>query len=331
MDVIEGVIRESRPDFEDAGVDDQTLQDLRQIWQTKLSELGIARLPWDFQEPAPAVPSGPAGAGSYYDGVIPVKSEEESYSGIPQSQAAAYRAAQNVHDYADNRGIVSSQQSVQGIMRRGLDLPPVTASATPNASTATAGAAADSSTNNQGNGLPSGGLVLPGGSHIPQTDGARGDLPTLRNSPSGLVLPGRPSHLPQTDGANDLPLSTEQIDKIIDEKLRKMREAGETLNSRGGKLEITLSLDRLRRLQTDGAADGDVDDNDDINSDLDDPEEELNSDNENDEEDQSMLMLCLYDKVQRVKSKWKYVLKDGVARINGKDYVFSRSTGESEW
>lgn len=325
MDVIEGVIRDSRPDFEDAGVDEQTLQDLRQAWQTKLSEMGIARLPWDVQEAAP-VQQGPAGAGSYYDGILPVKTEDDARYGVSggqsQSQAAAYRAAQNVQDYADNRGILPSQQSVQGIMRRGLDLPPVGGG---NGNGNGASGASSNGQNSVSPSLPGGGLVLPGGGHIPQTDGA--------SSGTGLVLPGGNGHIPQTDGASDLPLTTEQVDQIVDQKLRQMQARGQTLENTHGPLEITLSLDRLRRLQTDGAADGDDDagDDDDINSDLDDPEEDLNSDVDNDEEDQGVLMLCLYDKVQRVKSKWKYILKDGVARINGKDYVFSRGTGESEW
>lgn len=78
--------------------------------------------------------------------------------------------------------------------------------------------------------------------------------------------------------------------------------------------------------QTDGGAQGDE-----VNSDLDESEDELNSDKEGDDADLGTIMLCLYDKVQRVKNKWKYVLKDGMAKINGQDYVFSRATGESEW
>src|SRR4030095_16339414 len=50
-------------------------------------------------------------------------------------------------------------------------------------------------------------------------------------------------------------------------------------------------------------------DEDAINSDLDDPDEDL--DEEDGEEDSmSQIMLCTYDKVQRVKNKWKCVLKD---------------------
>jgi transcription initiation factor TFIIA large subunit len=61
------------------------------------------------------------------------------------------------------------------------------------------------------------------------------------------------------------------------------------------------------------------------------------------------MMLCMYDKVQRVKNKWyvhpypvpgpyftnslyrKCVLKDGVLTVNGKEYVFHKATGEYEW
>ncbi|CAJ2499963.1 Uu.00g028160.m01.CDS01 [Anthostomella pinea] len=70
-------------------------------------------------------------------------------------------------------------------------------------------------------------------------------------------------------------------------------------------------------------------DEDAINSDLDDPEDNYEEDDEDD--DAGEIMLCMYDKVQRVKNKWKCVLKDGVLNVNGKDYVFHKATGEYEW
>ncbi|RWA06375.1 hypothetical protein EKO27_g8733 [Xylaria grammica] len=75
--------------------------------------------------------------------------------------------------------------------------------------------------------------------------------------------------------------------------------------------------------------DDDEDDEDAINSDLDDPDDNV-EENEDDEEN-GQIMLCMYDKVQRVKNKWKCVLKDGVLNVNGKDYVFHKATGEYEW
>ena len=42
LSVINDVINESRLDFEDSGIDETTLQELRQVWQEKLSAQGIA-------------------------------------------------------------------------------------------------------------------------------------------------------------------------------------------------------------------------------------------------------------------------------------------------
>ncbi|TCD65092.1 hypothetical protein EIP91_003101 [Steccherinum ochraceum] len=75
----------------------------------------------------------------------------------------------------------------------------------------------------------------------------------------------------------------------------------------------------------------DQDDEEAINSDLDDSD----SDNERDADTnggaESDIVFCTYDKVARVKNKWKCVLKDGMIHVNGKDYLFAKCTGEFEW
>ncbi|PPQ74748.1 hypothetical protein CVT24_003855 [Panaeolus cyanescens] len=74
-----------------------------------------------------------------------------------------------------------------------------------------------------------------------------------------------------------------------------------------------------------------VNDSEAINSDLDDSDTE--GDNESDEgaAGESDIVFCTYDKVARVKNKWKCILKDGMIHINGKDYLFAKCTGEFEW
>ncbi|TEB38514.1 transcription factor IIA, alpha/beta subunit [Coprinellus micaceus] len=68
-----------------------------------------------------------------------------------------------------------------------------------------------------------------------------------------------------------------------------------------------------------------------INSDLDDSD----SDNEEEADEggvgESDIVFCTYDKVARVKNKWKCVLKDGMIHVNGKDYLFAKCNGEFEW
>ncbi|KAG9302913.1 hypothetical protein G9A89_022330 [Geosiphon pyriformis] len=66
-------------------------------------------------------------------------------------------------------------------------------------------------------------------------------------------------------------------------------------------------------------------DDDIINSDLDDSDEE---DANAEGEDTQNIVLCLYDKVTRTKNKWKCVLKDGIMSANGKDYLFNKGNGE---
>lgn len=55
-----------------------------------------------------------------------------------------------------------------------------------------------------------------------------------------------------------------------------------------------------------------------INSDLDDPDDDLN-DGDNSDDENVDYMLCTYDKVQRVKNKWKCTLKDGILTTNKKE------------
>ena len=61
-------------------------------------------------------------------------------------------------------------------------------------------------------------------------------------------------------------------------------------------------------------------DEDAINSDLDDPDDN-EIEEENDDGKPTQVILCTYDKVQRVKTKWKCTLRDGVLNSGGKEYV----------
>ncbi len=66
--------------------------------------------------------------------------------------------------------------------------------------------------------------------------------------------------------------------------------------------------------------DPDLDDDEDaINSDLDDPDDDNTVEEEGEEGKEGQIMLCTYDKVQRVKNKWKCTLKDGVLTTGGRE------------
>ncbi|KAM6532067.1 transcription factor IIA subunit alpha [Fusarium solani] len=57
--IIDEVINSSRVDFEESGIEESVLEELRQGWQRKLTQLDVARFPWD-PKPDPPPPAQPA-------------------------------------------------------------------------------------------------------------------------------------------------------------------------------------------------------------------------------------------------------------------------------
>ncbi|KAF3907699.1 hypothetical protein AA313_de0207654 [Arthrobotrys entomopaga] len=182
--------------------------------------------------------------------------------------------------------------------------------------------------------------------------------------PLGLMLPTLPQQHLQTDGPDDGPggLSRPEADEHIrqvvleGEEIRTHEDAiGEALRrfdiqsdvmqvrplNKKRKAAAATSIDVTAPSLTPAVAgpsavpkmlqtDGPEMDEDAINSDLDDSDEEP-VDDDDDGEGIPQIMLCMYEKVQRTKNKWKCVLRDGVLTVNGKEYVFRKANGEYEW
>lgn len=79
-------------------------------------------------------------------------------------------------------------------------------------------------------------------------------------------------------------------------------------------------------------------DEDDENTNFVEDVEPLNSDdddliNENADElfEADDIIVCQYENIVRTRSKWKLLLKDGIMNLNGKDYVFNKASGETEF
>ncbi|SGZ56991.1 CIC11C00000005063 [Sungouiella intermedia] len=245
--VIDEVITDSRQDFEDSGIDESTLQELKRLWCEKLSHAKVCNFAWD---------------------------EEDQDLHVQQTILGGSNArSDNLH------------------LNSGLELPNMP--------------------------YDSGLSAIHSGSIGGSNEGAYSmgiEIPTIKqefNDDTGLIIP----KVNQSDGAFELTIEMESSEAIA---------SMEKLKSKLGK-------------QVDGAGDDDDDDDDDIfndsddiNSDLDDELDSEKSDDD-DADQEGRIMLCLYDKVQRVKNKWKCSLKEGIANIEGRDFVFQRATGESEW
>lgn len=67
---------------------------------------------------------------------------------------------------------------------------------------------------------------------------------------------------------------------------------------------------------------------DELNSDLDDEEADAE---EVDDEVVGDLVLCQYEKIHRVRSRWRGVLRSGIIHVADSDLCFNRSTIDLEW
>lgn len=193
-------------------------------------------------------------------------------------------------------------------------------------------------------------LQQPGGqTYQPQMQAANGQMPQIKQEPGYPPMgPG------QTDGAGDSlsdwkaevarrreAAANGEGDRLLREHLKQQMlglEAGGLLQPSSGSESSGTAARRAALIaplsqgteepasapripgQFDGAEDGlkEEADEDAINSDLDDPDDLVADDHDADEMD-GQVMLCTYDKVQRVKNKWKCTLKDGILTTGGKE------------
>jgi len=115
---------------------------------------------------------------------------------------------------------------------------------------------------------------------------------------------------------------------------------------KGDKIEIVFQVDGNNSSSDDDDDDDDDGDaNEDDSSDRDPDDEDipgvedepLNSGDDvsdNDPEelfDTENVVVCQYEKISRVRNKWRFYLKDGIMNIQGRDYVFLKASGEAEW
>ncbi|KAM0283891.1 hypothetical protein ACHAQH_002273 [Verticillium albo-atrum] len=394
--VIEDVINASRVDFEEGGVEDGVLEELKRGWQQKLSQLEVASFPWD---PKPEPPQPVAATQAPPAAAHPPPQQQQQAPPMQQQQQQPHlyqqQQQQQQHQAQYTQATMSSAPNAVGI-----SLPtggPVNhdpnvknepyikqePGGQPAASNMHAGGgvahvrAMQHISNRYGNDASS--AINAGAQQAP--------APALPQMQQNQARPGQPQQqqqqqtpqyaLPgqqqpgfkhsQTDGAGDEEevddhdevqgilmqrdkagtlheLGRVEIDGLLHQQFLARAKAME-----GGGLMLPLKEatksqsaagpPRKGKERVGGVAqyDGEDDeegpviaDEDAINSDLDDSDDEKDDD-EVDDEGLGHIMLCMYDKVQRVKNKWKCVLKDGVLTVNGKEYVFHKATGEYEW
>lgn len=116
----------------------------------------------------------------------------------------------------------------------------------------------------------------------------------------------------------------QQADARADELAQKKGAAGAALDA-GADAEAADGDTKTAKRAAD-LGDSDLDD-----LGLDSDEAGSGDDDDEDDDDEGDIILCLYERVQRVRNRWKCQLREGIATFNGRDYAFSKASGDSEW
>ncbi|KAI9822845.1 MAG: transcription factor IIA subunit alpha [Phylliscum demangeonii] len=407
--IIADVIESSQIDFEECAVDQGTLDELRQVWQQKLSSLQVAQFPWDPQPARGATAStstGPSnghgkggaaatssGSGGSHGAKIKAEpglddgdeastttkrsSKAASASIVPlptasgNAPAAMQRAASLIQQKFGAQGnsaigALQSQLAAQDTKPpRSLSppTPPEPAAAQrispikpdqtdggadvptaddvdpdPDAGRRHADRIIRQRVEAMGLEMEAGGLLLPLAPHARTSPAARRRTPDLGAATATATATSTVTGSDKAggfDGPGDADLFGDDDDDATHPPPAAQPQPGPDEGVHVIKHEAAddnVDDDDEEEAEPEPEATPDVvpDDEDAINSDLDDPDDGAD---ENGADDDTMLqiMLCMYDKVQRTKNKWKCTLKDGVLTVGGREYVFNKATGEFEW
>lgn len=307
--VVDDVIRNMRVDFASEGLDEQALDDLKQLWESKLIQVGA----YDYPTNMPQQNYYPTNTDySYSDHT----SHAPPSNLLPMTQNPMYTThTTSTMNYLGTNAPRSAAHMAAMNALRSLNTPSNTLQPT---SLQTSYAFDPSGKPQQ--------YMAP-----PPNLNAWNPQP---NTNSTLNTQYINNNIKQLDGASDEVDSTLQerkkIDKILLKKFEKVQKQKQRqLQKQNKPTETIPQFDGLGDRKTeDDEFDDDDDDDDEAKGD-----EELNSDlDESDEEpDTEHIVLCQYEKVTRVKNKRKANLKDGIMHINGKDYIFSKANGEFDW
>ncbi|KAJ7476192.1 transcription factor IIA alpha/beta subunit [Mycena latifolia] len=290
--VIDDVIAAIRPAFDEFGVADDILDELQHKWETKVIASRVA----DFEPAQPAQAHHP-------------------YPAPTAAAALGVLTAALAHASARPPASASASTSAASVVG---GLPPYAAYVPPSAPRVPGGVTVKTEpVDLRGVGGGAGGLA--------DARYAAYALPPLPGPQLGIgsgfpAFPASLQHaglyrLPQTDGPSASSASSDEDDEPAGARAYPPRPAHPSLAPPPAPTPTQQEAD-------DSAITSDLDDSD--------------TENEDDAADaeggpETDIVFCTYDKVVRVKNRWKCVLKDGVVHSGGKDYLFNRCTGEFEW
>ncbi|XP_011697802.1 PREDICTED: transcription initiation factor IIA subunit 1 isoform X2 [Wasmannia auropunctata] len=368
--VIEDVISGVRESFIDEGVDEQVLQELKQIWEAKLMASKAVELNPDPPEPQvppinthKAVSVNKANVGNHFvqpsagNTVSQTQSSQQSQQQQQQQQQQAQAQPQQPsqpqqHTHPSTGTTLQQQQQQQQQQQH---------STTPVQQVVTASAVlAERQVPIQITLPPQPGI--PDGPQrilsiqVPASALQANQLHTILTGSVISAAMGLPANLASAllqqhvnstlqGQATLTPLQVNQPIQVVTQSTNSVVTQRPPQNQQNN----INQLDGGVGDSTDDDDDEEEEDNDDDDEDMDEKEEEendeaaareeepLNSEDDVTDDDPADLfdtdnvVVCQYDKITRSRNKWKFYLKDGIMNLSGKDYVFQKANGDAEW
>lgn len=365
--VVEDVIANVREAFLDEGVDEQVLQELKHLWDTKLNQsralepmvseteqlLQGGNIPYIMQaQPTHTQPQGSQQGQTIQQQQIPIPVQLGPDGQLSGAATMAFNAQGGVF-----------QQHLQAL----VNVPGM-----PNNGQFTVQQA------------PNGQYILQA---VPQTIGQQQVMtiqqqqqqqqqnvlqaqnPQIRQAQNTQIRQHTHPGIPQLDGTHDQDLQSEAPVPSIRSSSPQPSTSKSTESEEVScccesvsvgacsrlkpeiEIEVVCSGSKIPQLDgghdTSSSEDENFDDDDDHDDDDDEKEENedgggqeeepLNSGDDVSEEDPTELfdtenvVVCQFEKISRNKNKWKFTLKDGIMNLNSRDHVFQKGMGEADW
>lgn len=350
--VIDDVIANVRDSFLDEGVDEQVLQEMKQVWTNKLmasKAVEISIEPIEPQAPASAPVNNTAKTKANGTKSKPRSSvQREQTQQQAQQQQSEQQQQQQSGDNSTPIGRSNDNHTseapetkpfAQQQMKQNIQQPATSAQqqSVPAPPAVVAGLDPSKIVPIQ--------ITLPAQANVPNSEPR---ILTIQVPASALQenqLHQALTATPIITSIMSLPpaLASTVLQKHIDSVLQN-----NAMQSIAIKKQLDGSADTSDEDGSDISDDNNDNDDDDEEDDIDKEDEDeaddigaeeepLNSDDDVSETEQTDLfdtdnvIVCQYDKITRSRNKWKFYLKDGIMNIGGKDYVFQKSNGDAEW
>ncbi|XP_026840115.1 transcription initiation factor IIA subunit 1 [Drosophila persimilis] len=342
--VIEDVITNVRDAFLDEGVDEQVLQEMKQIWRNKLLASKAVELtpdPSEGSHPPPIVANNPKAANAKAKKAAAATSQSSSSTAAMAAKSPAAGAA------AAGSGLKNGQMPIKQ---------EVTSQNPPPLHPTSGGSIAQRQQASGGGQTPipivaslDPNRIMPVNITLPSTAGSGSSesrVLTIQVPASALQENQLTQILTAHLISSIMTLPTTLASSVLQQHVNAALTSANIQKNMGASKQLDGALDSSDEDESEESDDNiDNDDDDDLDKDDDEDvehedaaeEEPLNSEDDVTDEDSTEtfdtdnVIVCQYDKITRSRNKWKFYLKDGIMNMRGKDYVFQKSNGDAEW